>query len=52
MSQQPKLCICQVNDRLVRETAKRLKIPLAYAREIKRMHRRLKIHEWPVEAKG
>ena len=38
-------CICTVSDAIVRATAKRLGIPLRYAREVKRMHRRFKIHE-------
>lgn len=40
-----KVCICQVGDSVVRKAAKRLNIPLSYARQIKRMHRKFKIHE-------
>lgn len=41
-----KVCICQVNDAEVRKAAKRLNIPLKYARQVKRMHKRFKIHDW------
>ncbi len=41
------LCICQVGDAEVQRAAKKLNIPLRYARALKRLHRKFKIHAQP-----
>lgn len=43
----PKICPCKATDKQLREAARYLNLPLHYLREIKRVHRKLKIHEWP-----
>jgi len=39
------ICICHVSDKLVREAAKRDRVPLSWYRGIKRMHNQYRIHE-------
>ena len=47
-----KMCICKVSDAEVRKVAKARNLPLKWLRDIKKMHRRFKVHEWLIrEAK-
>ncbi len=39
-------CICQLSDAELRKESKRRNIPLQYARAVKCLHRKFKIHKW------